>query len=74
MGHVVEAFRFLSARVATLEARLAAEDRPVEGAAWLVPARALGPWAGPVAAHLVARTPAATWSTPTAARVTSSTR
>ncbi len=58
MGHVVEAFRFLSARVATLEARLTAQDRPVEGAAWLVPARALGPWAGPVAAHLVARTPA----------------
>ena len=51
MGHVVEAFRFLSARVATLEARLAAEDRPVEGAAWLVPARELGPWVGPVSAH-----------------------
>jgi hypothetical protein len=57
MGHVVEAFRFLSARVATLEARLAAEDRPVEGAAWLVPARALGALAGPVAAHVLARTP-----------------
>ena len=57
MGHVVEAFRFLSARVATLEARLAAQDRPVEGSAWLVPARALGSWAGPVAAHLLARTP-----------------
>jgi len=57
MGHVVEAFRFLSARVATLEARLADEDRPVEGAAWLVPARELGPWAGPVAAHLLARSP-----------------
>jgi hypothetical protein len=57
MGHVVEAFRFLSARVATLEARLAAQDRPVEGAAWLVPARPLGPWAGPVAAHLLARSP-----------------
>jgi hypothetical protein len=57
MGHVVEAFRFLSARVATLEARLAAGDRPVEGAAWLVPARELGPWAGPVAAHVAATTP-----------------
>ena len=57
MGHVVEAFRFLSARVAMLEQRLAVEDRPVEGAAWLVPARELGPWAGPVAAHLLARTP-----------------
>jgi hypothetical protein len=57
MGHVVEAFRFLSARVATLEARLAAEDRPVDGAAWLVPARELGPWAGPVATHIAATTP-----------------
>jgi hypothetical protein len=57
MAHVVEAFRFLSARVATLEARLAGEDRPVEGAAWLVPARELGPWAGPVAAHVTAATP-----------------
>ena len=57
MGHVVEALRFLSARVATLEARLAAQDRPVDGAAWLVPARELGPWAGPVAAHVIACTP-----------------
>jgi hypothetical protein len=57
MGHVVEAFRFLSARVASLEARLADEDRPVEGAAWLAPARELGPWAGPVAAHVLARSP-----------------
>ena len=57
MGHVVEAFRFLSARVTTLEARIAAEDRPVDGAAWLVPARELGPWLGPVAAHVLARTP-----------------
>lgn len=57
LGHVVEAFRFLSARVATLEERLAAEDRTVEGAAWLVPASELGPWTGPVAAHLLARTP-----------------
>jgi hypothetical protein len=57
MGHVVEAFRFLSARVETLEARLAAQDRPVDGAAWLVPARALGALAGPVAAHVLARTP-----------------
>jgi hypothetical protein len=57
MGHVVEAFRFLSARVETLEARIAAEDRPVDGAAWLVPARELGSLTGPVAAHVVARTP-----------------
>jgi hypothetical protein len=56
MGHVVEAFRFLSARVGTLEARLAAQDRPVDGAAWLVPARELGHLAGPVAAHVVAST------------------
>ncbi len=60
LGHVVEAFRFLSARVTTLEERLAAEDRPVEGAAWLVPARELGPWTGPVAAHVLARTPGGT--------------
>ena len=57
MGHVVEAFRFLSARVETLEARLAAQDRPVDGAAWLVPARALGALAGPVAAHVSERSP-----------------
>ena len=57
MGHVVEAFRFLSARVATLEARLAAQDRPVEGAAWLVPARELGGLVAPVAAHLLAHSP-----------------
>jgi hypothetical protein len=57
MGHVVEAFRFLSARVEALEARLAAQDRPVDGAAWLVPARDLGALAGPVAAHMSARTP-----------------
>jgi hypothetical protein len=57
MGHVVEAFRFLSARVDTLEARLAAQDRPVDGAAWLVPARELGALTGPVADHVLARTP-----------------
>jgi hypothetical protein len=57
MGHVVEAFRFLSARVSTLEARLAAEDRPVEGAAWLVPARELDGLVEPLVAHLLARSP-----------------
>jgi hypothetical protein len=57
MGHVVEAFRFLSARVETLEERLAFEDRPVDGAAWLVPARDVGTWAGPVAAYVSSRTP-----------------
>ena len=55
--------------------RLAAEDRPVEGAAWLVPARALGSWAGPVAAHVLgAHRRAATSSMPTAARAISSAR
>jgi hypothetical protein len=57
MGHVVEAFRFLSARVETIEARLAAQDSPVDGAAWLVPARAVGVLAGPVAAHVSERSP-----------------
>ncbi len=57
MGHVVEAFRFLSARVDTLEARLAAQDRPVEGAAWLVPARDARGAGRAVAAHVLARTP-----------------
>lgn len=59
MALVVEAFRFLSARVHTLEERLAREDRPVEGAAWLIPARELGDWVQPVADHLVAAAPAA---------------
>jgi hypothetical protein len=57
MGHIVEAFRFLSARVETLEARLAAQDSPVDGAAWLVPAHDLDALAGPVAEHVSARTP-----------------
>jgi hypothetical protein len=57
MAQVVEAFRFLSARVRTLEERLAHEDRPIEGAAWLAPARELGEWVDPVVAHIVATTP-----------------
>jgi hypothetical protein len=57
MAQVVEAFRFLSARVRTLEERLAHEDRPVEGAAWLVPASELASWVEPVLAHIVATTP-----------------
>ncbi len=57
MAQVVEAFRFLSARVGTLEARLAAQDHPVDGAAWLVPARELGAWVEPITAHVVDRTP-----------------
>lgn len=57
MAQVVEAFRFLSARVRTLEERLAHEDRPIEGAAWLVPAQELESWVEPVVAHIVATTP-----------------
>jgi hypothetical protein len=57
MAQVVEAFRFLSARVQTLEERLAREDRPVEGAAWLAPAQDLATLTGPIASHLVARRP-----------------
>lgn len=57
MAQVVEAFRFLSARVGTLEQRLAHQDRPIDAVPWLVPAEELGPWAGPVAAHMVAMTP-----------------
>jgi hypothetical protein len=53
MAQVVEAFRFLSARVRTLEDRLAYQDHPVEGAAWLVPAQELGTWVEPVVAHFV---------------------
>jgi hypothetical protein len=58
MAQVVEAFRFLATRVQTLEERLAREDRPIEGAAWLIPARELDGWVQPVADHLVAATPA----------------
>ncbi len=57
MAQVVEAFRFLSARVRTLEERLALEDRPIEGAAWLVPAEELGHWVEPIAGHIVAASP-----------------
>ncbi len=57
MAQVVEAFRFLSARVETLEARLAAQDHPVDGAAWLAPAQELGQWVEPIAAHVVGCTP-----------------
>ena len=37
MGHIIEAFRFLHARVSTLEGRIATEDVPLDGAAWLAP-------------------------------------
>ena len=58
MSHVIEAFRFLHARVSTLEARLAGEDMPLDGAAWLAPARELGVWVEPVAAFVAAHGPA----------------
>ncbi len=56
MGHIIEAFRFLHARVNTLEARIATEDVPLDGAAWLAPARELGTWVDPAAAFLRAHT------------------
>jgi hypothetical protein len=54
---VVEAFRFLSGRVRSLEDRLDREDRPVDGSAWLVPAEELGDLVEPIASHLIAHTP-----------------
>jgi hypothetical protein len=57
MTHVVEAFRFLHARVSTLEARLSAEDVPLDGAAWLAPARELGSWLEPLVSLIATRTP-----------------
>lgn len=57
MKQVVEAFRFLSARVAILEERAALEDVPVSGTPWLMPAQELGRWVEPVVAHLVASDP-----------------
>ncbi len=57
MGHIIEAFRFLHARVSTLEARIAAEDVPLDGAAWLAPARELGTWVEPASAFVQAHTP-----------------
>jgi len=56
MTQVIEAFRFLHARVSTLESRLAAEDSPLDGAAWLEPARELGDWVEPVASFVAPRT------------------
>jgi hypothetical protein len=55
MTQVIEAFRFLHARVSTLESRLAAEDTPLDGAAWLAPARELGGWVEPVASFIAPR-------------------
>lgn len=58
MAQVVEAFRFLSARVHALEERLDRQDRPIDGAGWLIPARELGEWVQPVTDHVVATAPA----------------
>jgi hypothetical protein len=57
MAQVVEAFRFLALRVQTLEERLARQDRPIEGAAWLIPAKELGAWVPPLVDHFVAAAP-----------------
>lgn len=55
MTHVVEAFRFLHARVSTLETRVSTEDTPLDGAAWLAPARELDGWVEPLVSVLAAR-------------------
>jgi hypothetical protein len=55
MAPVIEAFRFLHARVSTLESRLSAEDTPLDGVAWLAPARELGDWVDPVIAFVAPR-------------------
>jgi hypothetical protein len=57
MTNVVEAFRFLHARVSTLETRLRTEDVPLDGAAWLAPARELDGWVEPITAFVLGRTP-----------------
>ncbi len=56
MTHVVEAFRFLHARVSTLEARVSTEDVPLDGAAWLAPARELDGWVEPLVSLVTAGT------------------
>jgi hypothetical protein len=55
MTQVIEAFRFLHARVSTLESRLATEDNPLDGAAWLAPARELGDWVEAVTSFVAPR-------------------
>jgi hypothetical protein len=55
MTHVVEAFRFLHARVSALETRVSTEDVPLDGAAWLAPARELDGWVEPLFTLLTAR-------------------
>ncbi len=55
MTQVVEAFRFLHARVSTLEARAGTEDVPLDGAAWLAPARELHDWVEPIVSLVSAK-------------------
>lgn len=55
MTHVVEAFRFLHARISTLEERVSTEDVPLDGAAWLAPARELGGWVEPLVSLITAQ-------------------
>jgi hypothetical protein len=57
MATVVEAFRWMSARVTSLEERLEREDYPVSAPAWLVPTAELGEWVDPLTAHLSRATP-----------------
>jgi hypothetical protein len=57
MTHVVEAFRFLHARVSTLESRVGSEDVPLDGAAWLAPARDLSGWVAPLVSFITAGMP-----------------
>lgn len=55
MTHVVEAFRFLHARIRTLEERASTEDVPLDGAAWLAPARQLDGWVEPLVSLVTAQ-------------------
>jgi hypothetical protein len=58
LGHVIEAFRFLNARIRTLEAQSELSERPIDGAAWLAPASELGGWTALVCQHISEATPA----------------
>jgi hypothetical protein len=52
MAQVIEAFRWLAARVQTLEDRLSREDHPLSGPSWLAPASELDQWVAPVTMYL----------------------
>jgi hypothetical protein len=58
MGHVIEAFRFLSARVRTLEGEMAHRHEPLPAPAWLTPAQPLGAWSPLLAGHIAGASPA----------------